>query len=254
MRAVKATIQNCFLRALTDADFALLSPHLTQVDLPRRMKLIEEQKVIDHVYFPESGLASIVALTPEREMSEVGAFGYEGSSNFVLNPGEDRVPLRTFMQISGAGWRIDAKPFAEALRGSVTFMSAVMRYEQYKATQFAYTSLSIGSYTIPERLARWILMTQDRVGDTFPITHEYLAMMLAVRRSGVTEGLQKLEGELFIKARRGNLSVTNREGLLEFAGGSYGVPEALYERVIGPLQLRPDGVCIVSDRGQRSPG
>lgn len=91
-------------------DFALLSAHLVQVDLPRRMILIEENRPVEYVYFPESGLASIVAFTPTREMAEVGAFGHEGSSNFVLNAGEDRVPLRTFMQISGDGWRIEAQP------------------------------------------------------------------------------------------------------------------------------------------------
>jgi hypothetical protein len=115
-----------------------------------------------------------------------------------------------------------------------------MRYEQYKAVQFAYTTLSVGSYTIPERLARWVLMTQDRVGDSFPVTHDYLADTLAVRRAGVTEGIQKLEGLRLIKARRSNLSVLDREGLISFANGSYGVPEALYERLIGPFNPAHD--------------
>jgi hypothetical protein len=199
------------------------------------MIMVQENRVIEKVFFPETGLACIAALMPDREMIEVGLFGFEGCSNFVLNPGEDRVPLRTFMQSDGAGWQMDAVSFAKALHTSDSFMSLVMRYEHYKATQFAYTALSHGSYTIPERMARWILMAQDRVGDEIRITHDFLAMMLAVRRAGVTEAIQFLEGERLIKSNRGVVHVTNRPGLVTFANGSYGVPEELYQRVIGPM-------------------
>jgi CRP-like cAMP-binding protein len=137
--------------------------------------------------------------------------------------------------MDGAGWQIDAIPYSNALRASETFMSLVMRFEQYKATQFAYTALSHGSYAIPERLARWVLMVQDRVGDHIRITHEYLAMMLGVRRAGVTGAVQQLEGEELIKTTRGGITVMNRAGLVARANGSYGVPEALYERLIGPM-------------------
>jgi CRP-like cAMP-binding protein len=236
---LQSEVKNSFLRALSPDDYQLIAEYLVPVALPRRMNLVEENRVIEKVYFPECGLASIVALTPDREMIEVGAFGFEGSSDFVLNPGEDRVPLRTFMQIDGAGWMVDAIPYARAMRTSETFMSLVMRYEQYKGAQFAYTALSNGSYTIPERLARWILMVQGRTGDEIRITHEYLAMMLAVRRAGVTEAIQRLEGEHLIKPTRGTITVTDREGLLARANGSYGVPEAMYERLIGPMTRSP---------------
>jgi hypothetical protein len=232
----QSEIRNGFLRALSPGDYLLLADNIVPVDLPRRKNLIEENRVIDRVFFPDTGLASIVALTPEREMIEVGDFGFEGCSDFVLNPGADRVPLRTFMQIGGAGWQVDAIPYATAMHASATFMALVMRYEHYKATQFAYTALSHGSYNLPERLARWILMVQDRVGNDIHITHEYLAMMLAVRRAGITEAVQHLEGEHLIKAIRGTIKVTNREGLVALAGGSYGVPEAMYERLIGSMR------------------
>jgi CRP-like cAMP-binding protein len=234
-------IRNRFLRALSPEDYRLFAEYLVPVALPRRMNLIEENRPIERVFFPEGGLASIVALTPDREMIEVGIFGFEGLSDFVLRPGEDRVPLRTFMQIEGAGWQVDAAPYAHALHTSDTFMSAVMRYEQYKAVQFAYTALSNGSYTLLERLARWILMTQDRVGDEIHITHEYLAMMLAVRRAGVTESVHLLEGQHLIRATRGTVTVIDRDGLKAMADGSYGVPEALYERLIGPACLDAAG-------------
>jgi hypothetical protein len=201
------------------------------------MILIEENRPIEKIFYPETGLASIVALTPDREMIEVGCFGHEGTSNFVLKPGEDRVPLRSFMQIAGAGWQMEANPFAKAMHTSDTFMSIIMRYEQYKAVQFAYTAMSHGSYTLPERLARWILTVADRVGDEFSITHDYLAMMLAVRRASVTETIQRLEGEHFIQAARATVKITDRAGLTKFANGSYGVPEAMYERLIGPMKV-----------------
>jgi CRP-like cAMP-binding protein len=233
--ALQSNVKNAFLRALSPDDYQLIAEYLVPIALPRDMNLIAENRVIEKVYFPDTGMASIVALAPDREMIEVGAFGFEGASDFVLNPGEDRVPLRTFMQIDGEGWQVDVIPYARAMRASETFMSLVMRYEQYKAVQFAYTALSNGSYTIPERLARWILVVQDRMGERIRITHDYLAMMLAVRRSGVTEAIQRLEAEQLIKATRGTIAVRDREGLIARAHGSYGVPEAMYERLIGPL-------------------
>jgi hypothetical protein len=102
--------------------------------------------------------------------------------------------------------------------------------------QVAYTALSHGSYTIEERLARWLLMCHDRVdGDDLPLVHEFLSMMLGVRRPGVTIAVQTLEATGIIKAKRGHIIVQDRARLEEVAGGSYGVPEAEYRRLFGQL-------------------
>jgi len=246
MSASRETIKNTFLLALDPDVFELLAPHLEPVALPMRMILVQENKQIEYVYFPESGIASIVALTPEREMIEAGVFGYEGCSNFIINPGSDRVPMRTFMQVTGEGWRIAGEHYARVLHASQSFTDRVLSYEQYKAIQFAYTAISHGSYNLPERLARWILMYQDRVGDNFPITHDFLATMLAVRRAGVTEAIHHLEGHRAIKATRARIEVLDRGRLLDLANGSYGVPEQHYDRLI--LQItRPLRIELQSE-------
>src|SRR3954447_11509813 len=133
MSAARNSIKNTFLLSLDPDVFELLAADLEPIDLPARMTLVQENRQIENVYFPESGFCSIVALTPEREMIETGIFGYEGCSNFVLSPGGDRVPLRTFVKIAGAGWKIAAKPYARALKRTESLMDLVLRYEQYKA-------------------------------------------------------------------------------------------------------------------------
>jgi CRP-like cAMP-binding protein len=109
-----------------------------------------------------------------------------------------------------------------------------LRYVEAFQVQVAHTALSHGSYTIEERLARWLLMCHDRLdGDDLPLVHEFLALMLGVRRSGVTLALQILEGAGVIHAKRGLITVHDRAKLQEIAGGSYGVPEVEYRRLIG---------------------
>jgi CRP-like cAMP-binding protein len=108
-----------------------------------------------------------------------------------------------------------------------------MRFQQWMLIQASCAALSHGCYTIPERLARWVLMVHDRLdGDELPLVHQFLAMMLGVRRSGVTDAVHILEGKGAIRATRGNITVLNREVLQGVAGGSYGVAEAEYERLL----------------------
>lgn len=116
--------------------------------------------------------------------------------------------------------------------------------------QTSYTALSNAVHPIAERLARWLLMSDDRLDGDLPLTHEFLSIMLAVRRPSVTTALHVLEGNGFIRAARGSIVVRDRAALEEFAGDAYGVPEAEYERLIGPLRGRvpvPDGAAPMPD-------
>ena len=113
----------------------------------------------------------------------------------------------------------------------------LLRFVQALSTQTAFTALSNAVHQIDERLARWILMCDDRLdGADMPLTHEFMSIMLAVRRPSVTTALHILEGNRLIRAERGCIVVRDRAGLEEFAGDSYGVPEREYERLIGPLR------------------
>jgi CRP-like cAMP-binding protein len=112
----------------------------------------------------------------------------------------------------------------------------LLRYAHVFMVQVAATALADGRYSIEQRLARWLLMCHDRNGDDLALTHEFLALMLGVRRPGVTESLHILEGERMIKAQRGLITILDRQKLEARAGDSYGTPEAEYERLIGPFR------------------
>jgi len=228
----QSEVQNILLRALPARDFEKLAPMLDRVHLNLRAKLVEEGRLLTHVYFPESGVCSYLAVARDREVIEIGMFGREGMSDMVASL-EDRAPLRIIVQGEGEAWCISAEAFIAASQDSLLFLKLMLRYQQALTVQAAHTALSHGSFTIVDRLARWLLMSQDRLGDTLPLVHEFLAMMLAVRRAGVTEALHVLEGEHAIHASRGLIVIRDRDTLMEMAQGGYGAPEAEYERLIG---------------------
>ena len=124
--------------------------------------------------------------------------------------------------------------FIDVVEANADARRVFLRYVQSYQTQLAYTSLANGGYTIHQRLARWLLMSHDRLRtEEIPLTHEFLSIMLAVRRSGVTDNLHILEGLHAIRSHRGVIHIRDREKLLEIAGASYGTPEEEYERLIG---------------------
>jgi len=242
----QSSLRNVLLSALSPNDFALLQSRLIPVPLGVREVLVEPNEFIESVHFLESGIGSIVAISPGGERIEVGNLGREGMAGTAIILGVDRTPLLTFMQVAGSALRMRADALQEAMESSRALRDLFLRYAQSVALQTAHTALANGRYTVPERLARWILMSHDRLdGDDVPLTHEFLALMLGVRRAGVTVNLHVLEGERMIKATRGHIRILDRSKLEEVAGDSYGLPEAEYARLIGSAgdsaELR---VCI----------
>ncbi len=230
------TLHNRLLRALSADDFGLVQPHLREVALKQGDVLIEPNEPIEHVHFPEHGISSIVTTTAhEGRRIEVGIYGREGMSGTSLVLGADRTPHEHFYQVAGSALVIGADELGGAIRQSASLNRLLLRYVQAFQVQIAYTALSNGTYTIEERLARWLLMCHDRLpGDQIELTHDVMAMMLAVRRSGVTVATQVLEASRIIKAERGRITVLDREKLEEVADDNYGAPELEYERLIGP--------------------
>jgi CRP-like cAMP-binding protein len=225
--------RNRLLSILPADDFDRLRPQLQRVSLEFKQVLEQPNTPIPYVYFLEPAVGSIVASTPSGERLEVGMFGPEGMSGLAVVQGSDRSPHESFMQVPGEAIRITAAALSEALDESASLRRLLLRYAQAYSLQVAYTALANGRYSIDERLARWLVMCHDRVdGDAFPITHEFLALMLGVRRAGVTTALQSLEGLEVIKASRGRIDILDRDELIKCAGGSYGVAEAEYERLI----------------------
>jgi CRP-like cAMP-binding protein len=228
----QSQIRNKLLRKLTTTDFEVLWPHIQRVDLGLKQRLFSKGDLIDCVYFPEDCACSLLAETEHVNPIEVGMFGFEGMSNMVVRTG-DRTALASVIQLAGSAWRMNANDFVRLLHTLPSLNEMALRYKEAVAVQFAYTALAHGSFTIEERLARWLLMSHDRSQrETIPMVHEFMASMLAVRRSGITTAIHVLEGSGAIKAVRGSLTIRDRAKLLEIAGESYGTPEAEYERLM----------------------
>ncbi|WP_429515259.1 Crp/Fnr family transcriptional regulator [Rhodoligotrophos appendicifer] len=229
----KLFFKNGLLNALRPSDLARLMPHLEPVELKLRDVLVPTDTLIAYVYFLESGIGSIVASSPDGQEIEVGHVGWEGMSGRSVVLGVNRTPNRTFMQVAGHGFRLKSSELAVAMEESPSLRALMFRYIQAFEIQVEHSALAAGRYGVIARLARWLLMCHDRSeGNDLYLTHKFLALMLGVRRSGVTDELHKLEGLLLIKSTRSNVHIRDREGLIEVAGGCYGVPEREYKRLI----------------------
>lgn len=212
---------NHILTALSEADYGLLAPHLQPVELPLRKSLEHAKRRIIDVYFPDSGFASVVANGGKRPI-EVGLIGREGMTGLSLIFGDDRARFETFMQAAGAGHCIKAKALREAVQSSRTLLPGILRYANIFLHQTARTSLANGRNKVEERLARWLLLASDRLdNDELSLTHEFLAMMLAVRRAGVTEAIQELERRGVIRRKRGSIVIIDRDALVKMSNGTY---------------------------------
>ena len=225
---------NQLLAALAPADFARLQPHLTAVNLKLLHKLEKPNKPIEDIYFLDAGIASVVAVQANEERAEIGLIGREGMTGSSVLLGGGQSPHSTYMQAVGSGRKIAAKDLRKAAQESESLQQLLLKYVQSFMVQTAHTAIANARAKLPERLARWILMAQDRVGGgTLVLTHEFLGLMLGVRRAGVTETMQNLQRRRFIQTKRGQIIVLNRAGLERIAGDYYGVPEQEYRRLIG---------------------
>jgi len=223
---------NRLLAALSSADLALLEPE--PVILERRFVFETPNKSVDNIYFMESGVASVVAVNGRGERIEVGLIGCEGMSGVTVVMGNHRSPHSTYMQIAGEARVISAAALRKALAKSTSLQTLLLHFAQVFMTQCAQTAVANGRAKLDERLARWILMAHDRIADDeVPLTHEFLSVMLGVRRASVTVALDGFKKRNLIDARRGGITVLNRKAIEKIAGGFYGVPETEYQRLIG---------------------
>lgn len=250
-RSTDQSTRNLLLRRLSADDYALLRPHLETIEVGKGHVLVRPNETITCVHFPDSCLASIVAISPEGQRIEAGLFGYDGMSGVPVVLGANRSPNETFIQIEGRLQQLPVDALRDALDRSPAMLGLFLRFAQAMSVQTAHTALSNGLHGIAERLARWILMCHDRIeGDDLFLTHEFMSLMLGVRRPGVTTALHALEGGHLVKAMRGRVTVRDRAGLEAFAAGAYGVPEAEYERLVAPLSKRGETVARFSSQAE----
>jgi CRP-like cAMP-binding protein len=215
---------NRLLARLSRADMSLLEPKLEPVELPLRKELHPRNKRVEHVYFPESGIVSVVA--NGQQALEVGIIGRDGMTGVAVVMGVDERPRHdTFIQIAGKGHRLSTDHLRATLEASATMRKPLLRYAYSYMTQMADTALANGRHKIEERLARWLLLADDRLDDhQVPLTHEFLGVMLGTTRPGVTIALQELERRGWITHRRGVTTIIDRQGLARSSNGAYVPP------------------------------
>ena len=225
--------QNNLLAALAKPDLELLKSKLEWADLAMGEVLHEAQKPIEYAYFPTSGICSVIAQNAEGVQIETGMIGREGFVGISIVLFADKAPSQVMVQAEGRALRISRTRLLNAIRKSPSLSATLLKFAHTFNVQVSQTALANGHFTIHQRLARWLLMCQDRADSPeFPMTHKFLAIMLAVRRAGITDALNYLEGKKAIRAMRGRILILNRAALEDMAGGAYGVPEQEYKRLM----------------------
>jgi CRP-like cAMP-binding protein len=175
-----------------------------------------------------------MAQGPGNRRIEVGLVGYEGMTGLGLILGDNRAVNEVVVRICGSGWRLSADSVQNLIRSSSTLYQLLLRYVHAFIAQASQTALAHGRAKLEERLARWLLMSQDRFkADRLFTTHGLVAETLGVRRAGITLALHMLESKGLIKSTRNQIVICDRRGLSEQANGSYGIAEAVYGRLFG---------------------
>jgi hypothetical protein len=224
---------NKLLHSLSASDQELLKPDLVPVSLLRRHTLERPNQRIEDIFFSENAIVSVVALPTKEVEVEIGIIGCEGMSGCAVVAGSDRSPFSVYIQVAGDGQRIGARQLNNAMAQSSTLRPCLAKYGHAFGIQSGHTAVANARAKIGPRLARWLLMAHDRLpGNTLDITHEFLAVMLACRRAGVTEALHVLAAEELISIGRRQIKLLDRKGLERTAGVYYGVPEAEYRRLM----------------------
>lgn len=189
---------------------------------------------LGHVYFPIRSFISLVMPVDDSASLEVGLIGNEGMFGIPLALGVDVSPVRAVVQGAGSALRMDAVQFCRELRRSQTLQRQIDRYVFVRLTQLAQTAACTRFHVVEARLARWLLMTQDRAhADVFHVTQEFLALMLGVRRVGVTKAAGALQRRRLIHYSRGDITVLDRRGLKAASCRCYTADRESYDRMLG---------------------
>jgi CRP-like cAMP-binding protein len=232
LQSQRSSSRNRILASLSPRDFGSLAPYLDPVAFKVRRVFFKPYEPIETVVFPESGFASVVATTETGRSLEVGIIGREGVIGVPIIFGQTLTPYNSYAQVAGAGFEIKADILWDAMKQSWPLADVLLKFAYAFLIQVTHSALAHARFSNEQRLARWLLMAQDRVEDAeIPLTHEFLAMMLGTRRASVTDALQVLERVGAIASKRGRIWVRDRPGLEKVAGDCYGLPESELARV-----------------------
>ena len=238
-----AVSDNQLLASLPLEERQRLTPYLETVFLKFRQVLIEFDSPIEYVYFLDDAVTSTVVLTPEGETIEVGISGAEGFVGLSLLAGIERSNATVLTQIPGRALRMRADDFVKHVtRFGGTTRELLLRYSNFFQVMVQQHAACNVAHAVEQRMCRWILLTHDRVrSNVFPLTHEYLAVMLGVRRATVTTIARRLKEQGVIAYTRGRLAVTDRGGLENSSCECYGLIKEQMARTFDDNGPRADG-------------
>ena len=225
--------QNRLLVSLPSDDYDRLLPHLEKVSLPLRDILYEANGPITHVYFPLTGVVSLV-ISDNNSTLEVGIIGNEGMVGTPVFLGADRSPTRAIAQIPGEAMKMEVQVFQKEMRRDGPLFGLVQRFTQAMINQISQSIVCNHRHSVEKRMCRWLLMSHNRVGtDEFPLTHEFLAQMLGVCRPTVTAVAGTLQKAGLINYHRGRITVLDRKGLEAACCECYQVVASESDRLLG---------------------
>ncbi len=228
-------VSNKILLSISDSEYNSLRPHLEYVRLPNHLVLHEGGEKLDFVYFLNRGLISLVVIMKDGRTAEAGVVGNEGFTGIPAIVGLSRGPLRAVVQVTGDGFRVKVGALQNTLESTPHLQLMLHRHAVVRSMQVAQTAASNRLHDIKQRLARWLLMTQDRVDSgALPITHDFLATMLGTDRPTVSLAAGLLQKKGIIEYTRGAVKVVNRKKLEDSACECYGA----IRRFDGELSLK----------------
>ena len=228
-------VGNIILLSISDSDYSLLRPHLEYVSLPNHLVLHEAGGKLEFAYFPNRGLISLVVVMKDGKTAEAGIVGNEGFTGTLAAVGLSRSPLQAVVQITGDGFRVAVGALQNTFESAPHLQLMLTRYAAIQGMQVAQTAACNRLHDIEQRLARWLLMTQDRVDSgSLPITHDFLATMLGTDRPTVSLAAGALQRKELIEYTRGAVKIVNRKKLEDSACECYGV----IQQYDGELGLR----------------
>jgi CRP-like cAMP-binding protein len=217
-------VRNKLLLAVPDREFRSIRPYLYFVNLTHHLSLHQPHKTVKYAHFPNEGLISLVVELKDGKSVEAGLLGNDGASGMPAVLGLSRSPLREVVQITGNGFRVNVDTLKEILPATPQLHKILGRYAAGLAMQVAQTAACNRLHKIEERLARWLLIAQDRLDSgIIPITHDFLATMLGTDRPSVTLAAGILQKKEMIGYTRGSLKVVDRKKLEQFACECYAV-------------------------------
>lgn len=223
---------NRLLDALPDEELERLHLHLEIVSLGLKDVLIKPDEPIEHVFFPINGACSMIATMADGQEVEVGTIGNEGMLGLPVFLGRETVPLGTISQVPGEAVRMRSEVFRKEVRPGDRLHELLHRYAEATFVFAAQSSACNRLHSVEQRASRWLLHTHDRVGKSeFPLTQEFLAQMLGVRRASVSGVARKLQRAGLISYGRGRIAVLDRSGLEAKSCECYGVIRAEFDRL-----------------------